>query len=209
MLEWLCGLNALRVLAQVSAAEQIVGRERNQRISYRQLIRSAVASRRVNSTVRRLKQPYSHTTWAARSAAGLDFVRLNLEVAVIDEKSVLVIGLEPTLIDFSGPDFAATGMDATKVLAGLKSSEDELTRLGYSVQMCLTDFGETAEAVLQSQLKQKQFDCIMIGAGIRTIPNYTILFEKIINVVHEHAPQAKLCFNTKPSDTADAVQRWL
>jgi hypothetical protein len=132
-----------------------------------------------------------------------------MEVAVIDEKSVLVIGLEPTLIDFSGPDFAATGMDATKVLAGLKSSEDELTRLGYTVQMCLTDFGETAEAVLQSQLKQKQFDCIIIGAGIRTIPSNFILFEKLINVVHEHAPQAKLCFNTKPSDTADAVQRWL
>jgi hypothetical protein len=49
----------------------------------------------------------------------------------------------------------------------------------------------------------------MIGAGIRTIPSNFILFEKLINVVHEHAPQAKLCFNTKPSDTADAVQRWL
>ena len=47
-----------------------------------------------------------------------------------DEKSVLVIGLEPTLTDFSHPDYAATGMDTTKVLAGLKSSEDELTRLG-------------------------------------------------------------------------------
>jgi hypothetical protein len=56
-----------------------------------------------------------------------------------------VNGVKPTLIDFSGPDFAATGMDAKKVLAGLKFSEDELTRLGYSVQMCLTDFGETAE----------------------------------------------------------------
>ena len=54
-----------------------------------------------------------------------------------DEKSVLVIGLDPTLIDFSEPGYAA-GMDATKVLAGLKSSEDELTRLGYNVQMCLT-----------------------------------------------------------------------
>ena len=60
-----------------------------------------------------------------------------------NEKSVLVIGLDPTLIDFSQPGYAA-GMNATKVLAGLKSSEDELTRLGYSVQMCLTDFGETA-----------------------------------------------------------------
>jgi DNA-binding LacI/PurR family transcriptional regulator len=120
-----------------------------------------------------------------------------------------VIGLDPTLIDFSHPDYAATGMDAAKVLAGLKSSEDELTRLGYSVQMCLTDFGETAEAVVRNQLRQRRFDCILIGAGIRTIPSNFILFERLVNVVHEHAPQAKLCFNTKPSDTAEAVQRWL
>jgi hypothetical protein len=35
------------------------------------------------------------------------------------------------------------------------------------------------------------------------------LFEKLINVVHQNAPTAKLCFNTKPSDTAEAVQRWV
>jgi len=124
-----------------------------------------------------------------------------------DKRSVLVIGLDPTLIDFSQPGYAP-GMDATKVLAGLKFSEDELTRLGYSVEMCLTDFGETAEAVVQRQLKER-FDCILIGAGIRANPSNFILFEKLINVVHEHAPQAKICFNTVPSDTADAVKRWL
>jgi DNA-binding LacI/PurR family transcriptional regulator len=124
------------------------------------------------------------------------------------EKSVLVIGLDPALIDFSQSGYAP-GMDATKVLAGLKSSEEELTRFGYSVQMCLTDFGETAEAVVRSQLKQKRFACILIGAGVRTNPSNFMLFEKLINVVHEHAPQAKLCFNTVPSDTAAAVQRWL
>ena len=125
-----------------------------------------------------------------------------------DEKSVLVIGLDPTLIDFSQPGYAP-GMDARKVLAGLKSSEDELTRLGYSVQICLTDFGETAEAVVESQLKQKQFDCVLIGAGVRTNPSNFLLFEQLINVVHKHALQAKLCFNTLPSDTAAAVKRWL
>jgi hypothetical protein len=72
-----------------------------------------------------------------------------MEGAMTDEKSVLVIGLEPTLIDFSDPDYAATGMDATQILAGLKASEDALTRLGYRVHMCLTDFGDTAEAVVQ------------------------------------------------------------
>jgi DNA-binding LacI/PurR family transcriptional regulator len=125
-----------------------------------------------------------------------------------DGKRVLVIGLDPTLIDFSQPGYAP-GMDAMKVLAGLKASEDELTRLGYSVQMCLTDFGETAEAVVQSALKQTQFDCILIGAGVRTNPSNFMLFEKLINVIHEQAPQAKLCFNTVPSDTAAAVKRWI
>jgi len=124
------------------------------------------------------------------------------------EKSVLVIGLDPTLIDFSQPGYAP-GMDATKVFAGLKSSEEELTGLGYSVQMCLTDFGKTAEAVVQGRLEQRRFDCVLIGAGVRANPGNLLLFEKLINVVHEHAPQAKICFNTLPSDTAAAVQRWL
>jgi hypothetical protein len=100
-------------------------------------------------------------------------------------------------------------MDATKVFAGLRSSEEELTGLGYSVEMCLTDFGETAEAVVQGRLEQRRFDCVLIGAGVRANPSNFLLFEKLINVVHEHAPQAKICFNTLPSDTAAAVQRWL
>ena len=124
------------------------------------------------------------------------------------QKSVLLIGLDPTLIDFTQPGYPP-GMDATKVLAGLKASEDELTRLGYSVQMCMTDFGETAEAVVERRLEQERFDCVMIGAGVRTNPNNFILFEKLINVVHEHAADAKICFNTLPSDTAEAVKRWL
>jgi hypothetical protein len=86
-----------------------------------------------------------------------------------DKKSVLVLGLDPALIDFSQPG-CAPGMSTTKVLAGVKSSEDEITRLGFSGQTCFTDFGETAEAVVQSQLKQKRWDCVMIGAGCQNGP---------------------------------------
>lgn len=125
-----------------------------------------------------------------------------------DRKSVLVVGLDPALIDFSKPGYPP-GMTAEKVFAGLKSSEDELTRLGYRVQTCLTDFGETAESVVQKQLQQERFDCVMIGAGVRSNPSNFLLFEKLINVVHEHAPQAKICFNQLPSDTAEAVKRWV
>src|ERR1700690_311227 len=99
-----------------------------------------------------------------------------MEVAMT-KKSVLVIGLDPKLIDFSQPGYAP-GMDAIKVLTGLKSSEDELANLGYRAQMCLTDFGETAETVVRSLLKQEQFNCILIGAGVRANPNNFMLFEK-------------------------------
>jgi hypothetical protein len=50
----------------------------------------------------------------------------------------------------------------------------------------------------------------MIGAGLRIVPPYFLLFEKLMNVIHQHAPAStKLCFNTSPQDTAEAVQHWV
>lgn len=117
---------------------------------------------------------------------------------------VLVIGLEPGLVDFSTmPD-----MNAEKVRTGLEADQAKLAALGYQAELCLTDVGETAADVVAQKLAEKSFDCIVIGAGIRTIPTYFLLFEKLVNVVHRAAPGARICFNTKPSDTAEAVQRW-
>ncbi len=125
-------------------------------------------------------------------------------------RSVLIIGLDPALIDFSDPNYAAfPGMTAAKLLAGLTAAEEGLKALGYDAHHCLTDFGQTAEAVVTAQLQRRQFDCILIGAGVRAVPSNFILFEKLINVVHEHAPRAKICFNTKPSDTLEALRRWI
>ena len=125
-------------------------------------------------------------------------------------KSVLVVGLEPSLIDFTDPNYAAfPGMTAAKVMAGLTADQANLNALGYDAHLCLTDFGQTAEGVVSARLKQKRFDCVLIGAGVRAIASNFILFEKLINVVHAHAPDAKLCFNTKPTDTAGAVRRWI
>lgn len=117
---------------------------------------------------------------------------------------VLVIGLEPSLVDFSTmPD-----MNAGKVRAGLQADQAKLAALGYEAELCLTDLGETAADVVAQQLSSRHFDCVVIGAGIRTLPAHFLLFERLINVVHRAAPGARICFNTKPSDTAEAVQRW-
>jgi hypothetical protein len=95
------------------------------------------------------------------------------------------------------------------VQAGREANEVRLNALGYDAELCLTDFGETAETVLRDRLNKKAFDSVLVGVGLRLIAQNTPLFDGLVNVAHVDAPQAKLCFNTKPADTAEAVQRCL
>ncbi|MGB5624638.1 MAG: hypothetical protein WBM61_02815 [Woeseiaceae bacterium] len=44
---------------------------------------------------------------------------------------------------------------------------------------------------------------------MRTDLEEFFLFEKLVNLLHEKAPCAKICFNTGPTDSEDAVKRWL
>ena len=120
-------------------------------------------------------------------------------------KRVLLIGIDPTLVDFS----PSSGRNAEQVRAAGTAAQERLSALGYEVHQCLVDLGATAEAMVLSMLSQDTFDCILIGAGIRALPQHTLLFETIINAVRQNAPTAKLCFNTNPADTVEAVQRWV
>jgi hypothetical protein len=122
------------------------------------------------------------------------------------EKKVLMLGLDPKVVDYS---HLAVKLDEATLRAGLAADEKRLRELGYDAKWLLVDRGETAEAVVAAALKEKTFDCVLVGAGIRTIPPMFLLFEKLINVVHEGAPHAKICFNTVPEDSAVSVQRWV
>jgi hypothetical protein len=121
---------------------------------------------------------------------------------------VLLVGLEPDIVDYSKSP--VPGLTAAKVRAAVEAETSKLESLGYSVKSLYVDDGKTAEAVLTNALATGEYDCIMIGAGLRIVPPYFLLFEKLINVIHRHAPAStKLCFNKNPSDTAAAVQRWV
>ena len=119
-------------------------------------------------------------------------------------KRVLALGLDPTFADFS--EFPELTPDLIR--AFIDSQLERLRGLGYEVDSCLVDLGETAEAVTARHLHSRSFDCVLIGAGLRA-PAQLLLFEKLINLVHTQAPNAKICFNTTPADTAEAVQRWI
>lgn len=125
------------------------------------------------------------------------------------KKKVLGLGIDPKLIDSSLANTAG-GWDANRVQAAAQDAIGRLIDLGYEVQTCFVDFGETAESVVSDILSREKFDCIMVGAGVRILPQHTFLFEKIMNVIHQKtSPSSKICFNTNPSDTVEAVLRWV
>jgi hypothetical protein len=124
---------------------------------------------------------------------------------MMHDKKVLMLGLDPKLVDYA---HLPVKLDEATLRAALAADEKRLGDLGYDAKWLLVDRGETAEAVVSAALKEKTFDCVLIGAGIRTVPPLFLLFEKLVNLLHEGAPHAKICFNTVPDDTAVSVQRW-
>jgi hypothetical protein len=112
-----------------------------------------------------------------------------------DSRAVLIIGEDPENVDFSDPAIPP-GISANKVMAGLIAAQNQLVDQGHRADLCLIDMGETAEAMIAGQLARTSYDCIVIGAGIRIVPANLMLFEKVINAVHRHAPGAAIAFST-------------
>lgn len=120
-------------------------------------------------------------------------------------KRVLLIGVDPDLVDYSKlPD-----LNAQKLSAILDGQKARLSELGHSAQWCFIDTGPTAQRRVVEVLQAAAFDVISIGAGVRLPPENMLLFERVVNAVHHHAPQARICFSRTANDTVEAVQRWL
>ena len=118
--------------------------------------------------------------------------------------AVLALGLDPVFVDPK----AMGGYSPVMVRAFIDSHLDRVRAAGYEVENCLVDLGETAATVLSEKLRERSFDCVLIGAGLRA-PEHSMLFEKLLNAVHSLATQAKICFNTTPGDSLEAVRRWV
>ena len=119
-------------------------------------------------------------------------------------KRVLLIGLDPTVVDFS----RWPGLDAEKLEKALNADKVTMESEGFDAKLCFVDHGQTAEKTVADALVEANYDCILIGAGVRKDEEEFLLFEKLVNVVHQQAPDARICFNTGPKDSVDAVKRW-
>jgi N-acetylglutamate synthase/N-acetylornithine aminotransferase len=123
-------------------------------------------------------------------------------------KRVLIIGKQPDLVDFSDPAIPQ-GMNADKIRAGLEAALHKLRERGFEPDVALTTTDEVAAEEVATALKAREYDCVVVGAGLRIVPKMTRIFEAVINAVHEHAPRARLAFNIGPEDSAAAAERQL
>lgn len=124
---------------------------------------------------------------------------------MVERKRVLLIGLDPAVVDYA----KWPGLTAEKLEAGLRAEEARLRAAGLDAAICFVDHGQTAVDMVTAALAERSADIVLIGAGVRTDPAEFLLFERLINTVHEKAPSARICFNTGPTDSVDAVRRWL
>ena len=57
--------------------------------------------------------------------------------------------------------------------------------------------------------RSQPWECVVIGGGVRRAEEQLGLFERVINLVRCHAPDAAIAFNATPSDTYEAAARWI
>jgi hypothetical protein len=121
---------------------------------------------------------------------------------------VLLVGYDPETVDFSNPALPP-GMTVEKIRAGIALAMKQMTNRGWQGDVCLIRPDETAGQTVERKLATGNYDCVVIGTGVRLPPEGLALFEAVVNAVHRATPTAAIAFNTRPEDTADAAARWL
>jgi len=113
----------------------------------------------------------------------------------------LVIGLDPFRVP--GP------WDPEPVAEAIERGMTGLVDSGYVAEACLLalDGSDDNGTRLTAALEARQWDCVVVGGGLRKEDEQLELFECVVNLVREHAPQAPIAFNGTPNDLAGAVAR--
>ena len=121
---------------------------------------------------------------------------------------VLFVGQQPETVDFTDPTLPP-GVTAEKIHAGIALAMKQMAERGWHADLCLIQPDETAGPEVERRLTAQTYECVVIGAGIRLPPRSLSMFEAVINAVHKAAPGARIAFNTRPEDSAEAAARWL
>lgn len=121
---------------------------------------------------------------------------------------VLFLGFLPEAM--TAEELAPLNMTVEQLAAQMERGWAAIQAQGINGKMVgISKDPDEAEAELRAQLNEHNYGIALIGGGIRLLPENTVLFERIVNVLVDLAPKIRLSFNTSPENTLDAVGRWL
>ena len=121
---------------------------------------------------------------------------------------ILLLGLDPETVDYSDPALPS-GMTVEKVRAGIEVALKQFTDRGWDSDAGFIRPDETAGPTVERLLRSANYDCVVVGGGVRLPPRNLALFEVVINAIRRAAPHAAIAFNTRPDDSSDAAARWV
>ncbi|MFI9509165.1 hypothetical protein [Nocardia sp. NPDC052566] len=131
---------------------------------------------------------------------------VNGEAEQRNSSTLLSIGLHPSALDYS----KHPGLDEATLTIRIDAAEATLRAAGFDFVSCRVPADpDAAERKLRESMGGATFQVAMIGAAVRMVPEHTLLFERLVNVLTELAPGIRLCFNTSPESTIDAMRRWV
>lgn len=110
-------------------------------------------------------------------------------------------------VDVSDPALPP-GLTEEKIAAGIAATLKDMRDRGWEAAFCAIRPDDSLEETISSCLKTR-FDVVVIGGGIRILPNNLELFERVINATHRGASDADIAFKTRPKNSAHAAERWL
>ncbi len=121
---------------------------------------------------------------------------------------VLFVGQTPETVDFADPSLPP-GFNAEKIREGFEVAKTAMSERGWEKDLCMIAPDDSGIAMLAAQLAKQDYDCVVVGGGLRIPPKGLLFFERVVNTIHKGAPKAAIAFNTRPQDTAEAAARWV
>ncbi|KAJ8117900.1 hypothetical protein OPT61_g996 [Boeremia exigua] len=96
-----------------------------------------------------------------------------------------------------------------EIQAAIDADEDRIRDAGYDVTSFQVDDADPAAGLqwIEDKLRSEHFDGIMIGSGLRLIPEQTALFEDAVDVCRRVKPDAVLMCNSGPGTNLDTLHR--
>ncbi len=121
---------------------------------------------------------------------------------------VLIIGVDPKVVDPTDPS-VPQGTTPETIATGINQTLADMHGRGWEAEHCTIMPDDSAEATISACLAKHEWDCVVIGGGVRLPPQRLELFERVVNAVRRSAPKTPIAFNRTPLDSAEAAVRWL